>query len=64
MKPRLVEGTTSVLLGSVGDDLLVVELDPVFFRSTSLVIDADTVRFDGMSSIDRLLRVDEPRSGS
>ena len=34
MKPRLVEGATSVLFGSVGDDLLVVELDPTFDRST------------------------------
>ena len=64
MKPRLVEGTTSVLFGSVGDDLLVIELDPIFFRSTCLVIDADSVRFDGMSSVDQLLRTDDSGSGS
>ena len=64
MKPRLVDGTTSVLFGSVGDDLLVIELNPSFSRSTCLLIDADTVRFDGMSSVDELLRTGDPGSGS
>jgi len=63
MKPRLVDGTTDVLVGTVGDDILVIELDPVSFRSSCVVIDADTVRFNGMFSIDQLMRA-EDRSGS
>jgi len=58
MKPRLIDDSNSVFAGTVGDDLLVVELDQVTWRASYVFIEADSFRFQGMSSFDRLLRSD------
>ena len=60
VKPRLVDGNANALVGTVGDDLLLLELDPVNLRSSCIIVDADTVRFSGMISIDRFMRENGP----
>jgi hypothetical protein len=56
MKSRLSEGSNMVLVGTVGDDLLIIEFDPNSSDSSCVIIDAETVRFDSTGSIDELMR--------
>ncbi len=55
VKPFLTAGPDTVLVGTVGDDLLVVELEQNPLQSTCLVVDADTRQFDGMHSINDMM---------
>ncbi|HAW95908.1 MAG TPA: hypothetical protein DCX60_06510 [Phycisphaerales bacterium] len=60
MKPRPVEGSTNVLMGAVGDDLVILEMDSSGVRPSCIVVDADAVRFEETTSINRLMREDGP----
>jgi hypothetical protein len=56
VKPRLSDGSNMILGGTVGDDLLIIEFDSNSSNASCVLIDADTVRFDSIGSIDDLMR--------